>query len=216
MDKYNFDSAPYSTHTLLLEQISENSMVLELGSAGGYLGSYLKEKKNCRVWGIEPDAYSDNHYIDYENIFKGTVEDFCKGESFRGEQFDFILIGDVLEHLVSPEAVLSQLKLFLKADGKMVISLPNIAFYEMRLNLLLGKWEMTEKGILDRTHLHFYTKNSAVKMLEDCNFALELVRPANGNFERFGINKLFGIGQKILFLMPTIFSEQFIYVAKIK
>lgn len=212
---YNFDSAPYSTHMLLADAIPEGSRVLEIGTASGYLGDFLVKQKKCEVWGVEPvkDLYEDALHFSYRKLWNCTAEQFVS-EFSEAELFDVILLGDVLEHIDYPEKVLQALKKYLKPNGFFVISMPNIAHYSIRFNLFFGKWEMTDSGILDRTHLRFYTAGSAKKMIESAGLRVEKIRPSAGGMERFGINKLLGVGQKLLFFWPTLFAYQFIYIVK--
>jgi 2-polyprenyl-3-methyl-5-hydroxy-6-metoxy-1,4-benzoquinol methylase len=212
---YNFDPAPYSTHMLLVQEIPVESKVLEVGTASGYIGDFLIKQKKCEVWGVEPvkDLYEDALHFSYKKLWNCTVEEFVS-EFSEAELFDVILLGDVLEHIDYPEKVLRALKKYLKPNGFFVISMPNIAHYSIRFNLFFGKWEMSDSGILDRTHLRFYTIESAKKMIESAGLRVEQIRPSAGGMERFGINKLLGVGQKLLFFWPTLFAYQFIYIVK--
>jgi 2-polyprenyl-3-methyl-5-hydroxy-6-metoxy-1,4-benzoquinol methylase len=212
---YNFDPAPYSTHMLLVQEIPVESRVLEVGTASGYIGDFLIKQKKCEVWGVEPvkDLYEDALHFSYKKLWNCTVEEFVS-EFSEAELFDVILLGDVLEHIDYPEKVLRALKKYLKPNGFFVISMPNIAHYSIRFNLFFGKWEMSDSGILDRTHLRFYTIESAKKMIESAGLRVEQIRPSAGGMERFGINKLLGVGQKLLFFWPTLFAYQFIYIVK--
>lgn len=215
---YNLDLNPATTHTLLLDEIPNNSKVLEIGTASGYLGKYLVEQKNCEVWGVEPvsDLYNDALSCGYKKLINKTAEEFIEGVDIEINSADIVFLGDVLEHMVSPEKVLLGLKKYLKPGGKFVISMPNIAHYSIRLHLLGGKWEMADAGILDRTHLRFFTRDSAVQMLESCGLTVEKVRPACGEIERFGLNKLKQIGKRALFFWPRLLAYQFIFVARKK
>lgn len=215
--KYNFDSDPYNTHMLLLDEVPPYSKVLDVGTAGGFLGEYLIKEKNCELWGIEPDSelYQNALNVGYVKMFQKTIENVLESNDLLQDKFDVIFLGDVLEHLICPEKILAQLKFFLKVNGKFIISLPNIAHYSTRFGLLVGKFDMADAGILDRTHLHFYTRTSAIKMIEECGLEIEKIRPSGGNVERW-MRRLFHLGRKIFFLFPNLFSWQFIFVAKIK
>jgi len=132
----------------------------------------------------------------------------------QGEQFDYILIGDVLEHLENPGSILSLLNKFLKINGRLVMSLPNVAHYSMRFGLLFGDWDMAETGILDKTHLHFYTLKSAKELLKNSGWKIVDFRP-RGDLERwFRKLGLEWVGKKILFFWPTFFAVQLIFVAE--
>lgn len=213
---YRFDPGKFNTHWLLLNEVPEKTQVLEIGTASGYMGEYLIKEKNCEVWGVEPvsELYEDAKNFGYTQLFKATVEEFLLQPELVGKQFDIIFLGDVLEHMVHPEKVLRELKELLKPDGRFVISLPNVAHYSIRWQLLMGRWDMQDGGIMDRTHLKFFTLKTMKELVEASGLVLEKARPSNGSFERFGINKLFGIGKKLFFLWPTFFAIQFVLVAK--
>lgn len=87
---------------------------------------------------------------------------------------DLVLCLDVLEHLVNPQRVLDQLRSVMRPDGTLIVSLPNVAHLSVALPLLLaGKFEYTDAGILDRTHLHFFTRRSAMALVTDAGFQVE-------------------------------------------
>lgn len=215
---YRFDPALLNTHMLLLEQIPPRTRVLEIGAASGYLGEYLVKEKKCTVWGVEPVAaqYEEAKASGYEKLFSMTAEQFLDSGVAKGETFDAILLGDVLEHMVEPQQMLRALRTFLKPGGIVVISLPNVAHYTIRWKLLMGKWEMQESGILDRTHLRFFTRKTMRALIEGAGYQILSDRPSAGYIERFGLNKLFGIGRKALFLWPELLAPQFIFVARPK
>lgn len=212
--KYNFSNDPTGIHMLILGEVDKSSKVLDIGCASGYMGEYLSKEKNCDVFGIEPNFKSFEIAKDkgYKIILNKNIEEALKGEELKNEKFDYIILADVLEHVVSPEKVLDGIKRFLKDDGRIIISLPNVAHYSVRLSLFFGKFDMKETGVMDKTHLHFYTLKSAKKLLE--NFEIEKIRP-RGDLERwFGKFYLGFVGKKILFLFKKFFAVQFIFLIK--
>ena len=215
---YRFDPGMYNSHWLMLQEIPEGSRVLEIGTASGYMGEYLIEKKNCEIWGIEPaeELYNDAKQYGYTKLFKISAENLLTLPEMANEKFDVILLGDVLEHMKNPDEVLAGLKNFLKPTRRCVISLPNIAHYSIRWHLLIGRFDMQDGGILDRTHLHFFTLKTMCEMVEKSGLKIKKARPAGGAWERFGINKLFGIGRKVLFMWPTLLSQQFLIIATLE
>jgi 2-polyprenyl-3-methyl-5-hydroxy-6-metoxy-1,4-benzoquinol methylase len=212
---YRFDPNPLNTHFLLLSEVPPNSRVLEIGTASGYMGEYLIREKHCTVWGIEPikEYFDDAKKYGYERIFELTTEQFLEQSEVKEQKFDVVFIGDVLEHMVHPDQVLEGLKKLLRPEGIVVISLPNIAHYTTRWQLLTGRWDMQDGGILDRTHLRFFTLKTMRALIENSGFEIKKVRPSSGYIERFGLNKLMGIGRKVLFAWPELFAVQFIFVA---
>lgn len=140
--------------------------VLDVGCWNGTLGRVLMREGKVVVDGIERDAEqaSDALAAGYRRV---DVADLDHGVPAAGGcTYDFLLFGDVLEHLVQPERVLAELVTRLKPGGRAILSLPNIAFVSNRLTHLLGRWDYKDYGILDRTHLRFFTRNSMVALAE--------------------------------------------------
>lgn len=214
---YNFSTEKTGTHMLLLAEVPEGNRVLDVGCASGYLGNYLIREKRCEVWGIEPDYISSEEARahGYKAVLNRSVEEALREPILANEQFDVILIGDVLEHLVKPEQLLQDLKPFLKPGGRLVLSLPNVAHYSVRFGLLAGNWEMTETGILDRTHLHFFTRSSAEAMFAAAGWRVETVRP-RGDLERWlrrlGLE---GAGRSLLFMLAGFFAVQYVFTLRL-
>lgn len=141
--------------------------ILDVGCAAGFLGHALKIKNNAEVWGVEINkdaAEKALHKID--RVVVKPIEDAIN--DLPDSYFDTIICADVLEHLPDPESVLNRLKDKLTLKGEIIISLPNIMHYSVILSLLDGNFEYAEAGILDKTHLRFFTKRSIDKMLERC------------------------------------------------
>lgn len=149
--------------------------VLEVGCSAGYFGESLK-KLGHRVVGVEPDTASAEKAADVlDEVYCGFVENFFDANA--GRSFDVISFGDVLEHLVDPLAVLRDAKKFLKPDGRLIVSVPNVAHASVRAMLLGGKWTYSDLGILDRTHLRFFTKVDLIALLADAGFEIEFIKP---------------------------------------
>lgn len=212
--KYNFSGDPSGTHMLITEQVLPGSKVLDIGCASGYLGEFLIKNKGCEMWGIEPDNEGYNLSIKkgYIKVVSSCVEAGLADDSLKNEKFDYIIMADVLEHLVNPENILSKIDNFLNKNGKLLVSLPNVGHYSTRFSLLLGRWDMQDAGILDRTHLHFYTLKTMSEMFKKTGWQIDLVRP-RGDLERWGrkIN-LEKVGKIFLFGLSRFFAVQFIFV----
>jgi len=156
--------------------------ILEVGCGSGNTLLHLKEQ-GCGDWigGVEinPDAARDaEKYLD--QIWKGSAEQAL--ESKEGltstEPFEVILCLDVLEHLLDPWAVTRQLVSRLSPGGLLITSIPNVRFYKVSLALLLkGQWTYQESGVLDSTHIRFFTRETALKMLTDAGLEIETVEP---------------------------------------
>lgn len=140
--------------------------VLDVGCWNGTLGRVLVRECNAIVDGIERDV-TQAQYAREGGYRRVDVTDLDRGvPAADGRAYDFILFGDVLEHLVDPDRTLAALVPRLKPGGRVILSLPNIAFAVNRLTHLLGHWDYKDYGILDRTHLRFFTKGSMVALVE--------------------------------------------------
>jgi glycosyltransferase involved in cell wall biosynthesis len=158
---------PYSSHSLIYKHLLaygvEEKKILELGVGDASLTRRLKGH-GARVDGVE----SDQVYIDLAKPFceKIISGDLNKIETLNLDgDYDIIVAADILEHLINPEYVLSKLKTHIKKDGLLVVSLPNVANAYVRFSLLFGRFNYHSKGLLDKTHLHFYTIKTASDML---------------------------------------------------
>lgn len=157
--------------------IVPNSKILDIGCATGQMGAILKEHKNCEMYGIEYDP--ENIQIAqernvFEKIFQIDLNNFQASELEKYKNsFDYIVFGDVLEHLLHPENTLEQFKQFLKPGGKYIISLPNVAHATVKINLLTDNFIYEEVGILDKTHIKFYTHKTIPEFLANNNLAIE-------------------------------------------
>ena len=89
---------------------------------------------------------------------------------FDTPSFDVILCGDLIEHLRDPDGFLARVHLFLRTEGRLVLSTPNVANWALRLSRLGGRWRYTERGLLDRTHLHLFTRKTLVEALERAGY----------------------------------------------
>jgi 2-polyprenyl-3-methyl-5-hydroxy-6-metoxy-1,4-benzoquinol methylase len=154
------------------ELITNDQSILEIGCHTGDFGKVLKMKGN-KVWGVEinSDAAKKARPF-YEKILIGDIEEPDIWDAMS-QKFDVILFLDVLEHLVNPWKVLVKTKEFLNSNGCLLITLPNIAFYAVRRSLLFGRFDYRKSGILDRSHLRFFTFYSAKKMIQDCGYGIQ-------------------------------------------
>lgn len=164
---YAYKSFKYSSHYWILKKIEEERQpvrILDVGCAAGYLGKILREKGHY-VAGIEADAAAAKKARAYYDVFHlADLETFAF--PYRGE-FDYILFADILEHLRDPAAVLRRSLPSLKKTGKIIISVPNVANWIIRLSLLFGNFDSADRGILDRTHLHFFTLRTLKQMMSE-------------------------------------------------
>ena len=165
-----------NSHTLMIQLIGSNRDVLDVGCANGYLGSVLKER-GCRVVGVEvdPDAAQEAKTV-LDEVVVGDLEELDLVTALGEDRFDVVVFGDVLEHLRDPLPVLRQSRRLLKANGYVVISVPNVAHGAVRLALLKGEFEYRDLGLLDNTHLRFFTRRTLDELLDDAGLVATDVR----------------------------------------
>lgn len=157
------------SHRWLIEHVPTGSAVLDCGCAGGYVGVALAGRA-AAVDGIELDgAAAAQAATAYRQVYVGSVEDEQFLSSLGGG-YDRIILGDVLEHTTRPEHALLHLKRLLKPGGRVLISMPNIAHYSIRWRLLQGRFDYQPSGIMDRTHLRFYTYETAQELAEKAGY----------------------------------------------
>jgi len=161
-----------SSHILIVELTGENKNVLEVGTSTGYVSRILKEWGNT-VTGIEIDpeaAEIARQHCDL--MIVGDIEKLDLDAYLTPSSFDVIIFGDVLEHLVSPEDVLRKVKKYLRPDGYLAVSLPNVCHGDVILNLLMGDFKYTPMGLLDATHLRFFGLRNIIDLFSRCGYSI--------------------------------------------
>jgi methionine biosynthesis protein MetW len=221
--KYHLDSIfdparahPDDAHSVLMRLIPRGSRVLELGCASGYLSGYMERGLGCRVTGMEYDAdavaiaktrCSEAHQVDLD-----AVDALASAKA--SAPYDVLLAAAVLEHLKYPERLLTDARALLKTGARVIVSLPNIAYWRMRLNLLLGRFDYQDYGIMDRTHLRLYTLKTGSALLETQGYTVEQVLIAGSGVQ----NVINGIARRagqatIPNILPGLMAYELIYVA---
>jgi 2-polyprenyl-3-methyl-5-hydroxy-6-metoxy-1,4-benzoquinol methylase len=156
--------------------------VLDVGCGAGSFGKVLKESGVQEVWGIEysKDAASiASKKLD--KVIQGDIIDALS--ELPDGYFDVIVFNDVLEHLVDPYTVLSSLKKVLNKQGMVVASIPNVRHISVLKDLLWRKeWEYRDSGVLDRTHLRFFTRKSIVRMFTDAGYVCQKIEGINREY----------------------------------
>ncbi len=161
---------------IFINWIKSESKVLDVGCAAGNFGFELKKEKNCQVWGIDynPEsialAKKTNSYvkIDLTDLNQIDEEFINKYLNF----FDYIVLGDVLEHLLNPDITIDKLKQTLNNTGRILISVPNIAHCSIKARLILNEFEYEEAGLMDSSHIHFFTYKSLAVFLNKHNLKI--------------------------------------------
>jgi O-antigen biosynthesis protein len=168
-----FQDDPASTHSKVVSLVPPATRVLEFGCATGYMSEVLKNRLGCTVVGIEIDrdaaALAEQHA---ERVIVGDAEKIDYAAELAGEEFDAVLFADVLEHLKEPADVLRRVRPFIAENGVVVASIPNIAHASVRLALLGGEFRYREWGLLDDTHLRFFTRASIQDLFEETGYVV--------------------------------------------
>jgi len=217
MDKEKqFLEYSHSLNHYIFSKIPKDKKVLDLGCNTGLLGKKLIEEKNCIVYGV--DYSKEAIKIAKKNLIKAEIGDLEKEIPFKGEKFDRIILADIIEHLKYPEELLIKLKDFLKKDGEIIASIPNVANISIRLGLLFGNWNYKKTGILDKTHLRFFTKKTIKELFYNSGYKIIKLSSTPGFdfivLRHFKI--LIYLRDKLCKIYPKLFALQFIVVAKNK
>lgn len=171
-----------NSHTLMVELVGGSKRVLDVGCATGYLARVLGER-GCTVSGLESDATAAEEARRFlDRLVIGDVEDLDLAETFPGEPFDVVVFGDVLEHLRDPLAALRNARRVLAHGGSIVASIPNIAHGSVRLSLMAGRFDYQPLGLLDSTHVRFFTKASIERLFHEAGMAIVDVRRTTAGF----------------------------------
>jgi 2-polyprenyl-3-methyl-5-hydroxy-6-metoxy-1,4-benzoquinol methylase len=223
-EHYTYKRAdPYSSHSQILQWIDRErpTDVLEVGTASGYLSAEMR-KRGCVVTGIEQDMEMAKIAAQHCNkMFTADVEHLDFAELGK---YDAIILGDVVEHLCNPQLFLREIAELLKPGGKVLMSLPNVANIWVRLNLLLGRFNYTRVGILDETHLRFFTLATSQKIASESGFdilstsvtpiPLPLILPSTSRGRALSFLHVLNWG--VTRLRKTLFGYQFILVCQPK
>jgi 2-polyprenyl-3-methyl-5-hydroxy-6-metoxy-1,4-benzoquinol methylase len=200
----------HRAHAKLLEAVGTGNRVLDVGCSSGYLARPLAARGNTIV-GLELDPVAARAAEEFcELVLVGDVE--TMELPLEPGSFDVVLGGDVIEHLRDPAATLARLRPLLRPGGRVVVSTPNVANWAIRLSLLSGRWRYTDRGILDRSHTHLFTKATLAETLERAGYRVERIDfsvPVPGDSDL-----LDAVGRAVGRLRPSFFAYQFVAVAQ--
>jgi len=218
--RYGLKSFKYSSHYWVLKLLSAESgplRILDVGTSDGYIGAMLQGRGHYVV-GIERHGETaEKARQHYDSFHVGDIEQF---EFPYREEFDYILFADILEHLRDPTTVLRRSLPSLRESGKIIVSVPNIANFVIRLCLLFGRFDYMDRGILDTTHLRFFTLTSLKKMMLEASCRIIEVVPTP-----LPVQTVFPVTEKRVFaplheahyalvrLWKTMFAYQFVVKA---
>ncbi|MCM2253226.1 MAG: methyltransferase domain-containing protein, partial [Ramlibacter sp.] len=208
-----------SSLSVLAGLVTAGSRVLDLGTGGGALGKHLREHAGCTVDGLtynEREAELARPH--YRRVVVADLENPGWPFEFPGEQYDFIVCADVLEHLRDPQKALACARQLLAPGGRLLVSIPNAGYCGLVAELLQGDFSYREEGLLDRTHLRFFTRRSLVRFLADEGWAVDTIesidRPLNESEFKVAFERLPPAVARYLLAVPDAAAYQFVVAAR--
>lgn len=160
----------------IASRIGRNSSVLDLGCAVGALGRWLAQEKRCVVDGVEGNPRSAAIAREfYRDVWEIDIESDQLAEVLGQRTYTYIVCADVLEHLRDPGSVLRLLVEHLERDGRIFVSIPNVGYIGLILEIMAGDFRYRPEGILDSTHLRFFTRTSFLRFLRTNGFAGKVI-----------------------------------------
>lgn len=218
---YHDKSSRWSSHSQIiakLKKLPDRSRVLDIGTATGMLAR-MSQRDSLNFYGVEANAeWAEAAAPFYKEIEIRPIEEV--DDDFLRD-FQAVVLGDILEHLPAPDSVLRRLTVLQPSGAVFVISVPNVANFWVRLNLLFGRFDYSDRGILDRTHLRFFTRKTLIKLITDAGLDVVSIQVTPIPLEL--VSSLFltspgrilhAIFAWITFLLPTLFGYQFIVEAR--
>jgi 2-polyprenyl-3-methyl-5-hydroxy-6-metoxy-1,4-benzoquinol methylase len=220
MHQYRAHHGPRSSHQQIARFVRELNVgpVLDVGSAQGIIGQLLHDS-GLEIDAVEPNrAWADAARPYYRDVFPCAIEE----AQLPSSHYRVIVCGDVLEHTPDPVCALRRLRRYAAEDAVYLISLPNVAHVAVRAMLLFGYFPRMDRGILDRTHLHYYTRDTAEQMLREAGLRVTQVSatpvPFDGMYHGNGMRWLIDLSMKAqhaaIDLMPRLFAMQWLFVAR--
>ena len=162
--------------SVLASLVHEKSSVLDLGCGSGSLGQHLAETRGCVMDGVTlSEAEAIHARPHYRHVVVDNLETCDLLATFPGQHYDYIVCADVLEHLSRPEHVLAACRQLLAPQGRLLISVPNASYSGLVAELLDGEFLYREEGLLDRTHLRFFTRRSLTRFLGEQRWAIDSI-----------------------------------------
>ena len=218
---YALKPQKHSSHSVLLRLLPETGngrRLLDLGCADGYL-SRLFQQRGFSVTAIDAPGLRQ---VALPDGIKFLEADLDAGLPPMNGDFDFVVCADILEHLRDPDVLLRHIRSKMSRGGKLIASLPNSGNIYFRLNILAGRFPADERGLFDRTHLHFYVWNGWQDLLKRNGFRITTVQPTVIPFSlawprRPGL----GAAMESLYSLAarawrTLFAYQFAVVAEVE
>ncbi|HVB91469.1 MAG TPA: bifunctional glycosyltransferase/class I SAM-dependent methyltransferase [Acidimicrobiales bacterium] len=217
-NEYELKTSEDSSHGRILNMLGTRSpsKILDLGCSGGLLAEKLQEMGHF-VAGVD--------VTELENVHERTGM-FVKADLNGGippevgKEFDVVLAADVIEHLMDPAKFLSEVKEVLSPDGLAIFCVPNIAHWYPRFRMTFGLFDYDQRGILDRTHLRFFTRRSVSRLVKRQGYSIRRLQVVGLPLDALGVSNTKGrwlrlLDHLMLAVWPTMFGYQFIIEASL-
>jgi len=212
---YLFKETPFSSHAIIVNLVRLNFIkgtILDIGCASGYIGRQL-QSSDYLLYGVDSDRRSlEEAKKYYKDVWLSDVELHIPNFKVK---FDLLIFADILEHLKKPEGVLGKLLRFGNEQALVIISVPNVANIAVRLLLLFGFFNYTDKGILDKTHLRFFTLSTLLNLIDDNDLEILKIKfSALPFFEVFPLarrGKPFYLLNIIAYILANFWGRMFAY-----
>jgi 2-polyprenyl-3-methyl-5-hydroxy-6-metoxy-1,4-benzoquinol methylase len=213
--KHNKKNRSYYTSERpeIIERLPKKiNSLLDVGCGSGAFAAKIKDMYSCIGWGVEIDekeaAFAKNKL---DTVLVGKIEEVI--DKIPNNKFDVISFNDVLEHLEDPYTIIHQIKPKFKKSGKLVASIPNVRYIRNLYRLIFLKdWQYEDEGILDNTHLRFFTKKSIINMFEENGYEVVSIEGIN---QLAGFKKYLIIWLSLGWLLDTTYV-QYLVIAKLK
>jgi SAM-dependent methyltransferase len=217
---YQFKPGPYSSHSLLLEHFptpGEGRLILDVGGGEGFLSRILKGRGYRVVCVAAPGSVAPS-FPEGVEVREANLD---LDQPQFAEPFSFIVCGDVLEHLRAPQTTLQWLGEQLAPGGRIVASLPNSGHWYFRLTVLSGRFPAADRGLFDRTHLHFYTWAGWSELFQAAGLEITNVAPTavpfglawNAGSGHIAVRALERLSYELGRFWKALFAYQFVVVA---
>lgn len=213
----------YESTGILISIMKKNRRMLDIGCGTGTITSVLKDALSLSVLGVEPHPErAEQARKEGLDVVTGVYDQVFSQENGK---FDYVLFADVLEHLVDPVEILKEVKGSLLPNGRVLASIPNVAHWTVRVQLLFGRFDYKPTGIMDATHLRWFTRKSVRRLFEAAGYEVEELRAAAGGWMgvyRYTPLRFLTLDQKSFILgqfcrlAPGLFSVQHVISARPK
>jgi methionine biosynthesis protein MetW len=219
----NHELDPFEVSGMLAAHVPVGTRVLDVGCGTGALATMLRDVRKVTVFGVEPDAdraalASERGITVYHGVLTPALAD-------RIGQFDVVIYADVLEHLADPLAELRIASRFVAPGGLILVSVPNIAHWSVRADLLRGRFRYAEYGIMDATHLRWFTEETARQLMAQAGIDVVSVQQTAGvMLQCYRETRLAGLPEewrsrqvrRLSRLFPRLFGCQHIVVGRLR